>query len=520
MDGRAVRCDDDGVGGALTADGARRSASPMDLRSRLARDVIAAVDRVDGRGRASGGVGTRAAVGTRSEAAAVGPVGPDRTTDVTTDRTDTADRVARLVARVVEAVEGLGEGVAELDPAGLEAVGMRELLVGVERARRVIDAAGVAVAGMVDRGNPFAGQGWCSARTVLKHVLQLSGPEAHRRLQTARMQDRLPEWAAAERCGVVGVAQCELMGRVAANPRVGDELLCRDAPALLDDAVAVSFEEFERRARTWEALADTAGDRDRNARDHDRRDVMLRPNPDSYGWSLQGSLPEVAGAELMGVWARFVEAEWDSDWADARARLGDRATTADLARSEPQRRADATVAMARAAATTLPGGAGTGGGSLVTVNVLVDQLTLEAHLRGESPDPAHYRHVVCRTQAGRRVHPDDAVNSALIGHVRRVVLDSAGTIIDLGRRSRLFRGAAREAVMLMHHQCVWAGCDRPVHWCDADHSRGWKAHGATVPRNGAPLCRAHNLLKEHGYGTYRDPAGNWHTTDPRGQPIN
>src|SRR6056297_3558099 len=94
-----------------------------------------------------------------------------------------------------------------------------------------------------------------------------------------------------------------------------------------------------------------------------------------------------------------------------------------------------------------------------------------------------------------------------------------GTVIDLGRRSRLFRGSARDAVMILATVCAWLGCNRPVHWCDADHSTGWKAHGATVPRNGIPLCRAHNLLKELGFHVHRDTHGNWHITDPDGNPI-
>ena len=67
---------------------------------------------------------------------------------------------------------------------------------------------------------------------------------------------------------------------------------------------------------------------------------------------------------------------------------------------------------------------------------------------------------------------------------------------------------------------AWIGCDRPVHWCDADHSLSWRAHGATGPRNGAPLCRAHNLHKERGFHVHRDHHGTWHVIDPDGNEIN
>lgn len=422
-----------------------------------------------------------------------------------------AEVAAGVVHRAAAAVVALGD----IDCSAMDAGELRGWLEGVEELRRSIEATAVAAAGAVDRRNPFRGQGFFSAKTVIKHMCKLSGPEAHRRVQTARLHEALPDWAAAEADGVVGVAQSELMARIAANPRIESAVLERDAPALLDDAIEQSFDEFERRARTWEALADPAGDLAKNERQHAARDVMLRPRPDG-GWTLTGNLAELAGVEFTEIFSWFVEAEWHADWAEARTRLGDDATTADLQRTEAQRRADALLAIARAAASTPPGSQP----PRPTVNVLIDQDSFEAHLRGDTPDPRRYRDVVIRTQSGRRLHPDDAINAALIGHIRRVVYDSSGTVIDLGRRSRLFRGSSRDAVMMLLITCVWIGCDRPIGWCDADHSLGWKAHGATEPRNGGGLCQGHNQLKERGFEVFRDDEGDWHVIDPDGNEIN
>lgn len=404
--------------------------------------------------------------------------------------------------------------LADLDPGRFDAAECRAWLGGIEHARRRVEAASVAAAGHVERHNPFRDQGFFSARTALKHMLSLSGAETYRRLQTARMHERLDDWARAEHDGVVGVAQSELMGRVAANPRVSCDVLERDQSLLLDDARTLPYDEFEHRIRTWESLADPVGARADNERQRAQRDVMLRGRPEG-GWTLTGSLTELAGAEFMEILGWYVEAEWETDWAEARARVGAEATTADLQRTEPQRRADALLAMARAAASARPGRRP----SAITVNVLIDETTLEARLRGEQRDPADYRTIVCRTQSGRRLHPDDVVNAALVERVRRAVYDSSSTVIDLGRRSRVFRGAARDAAMLLATECAWIGCDRPVDWCDADHSTGWKAHGASVPRNAGPLCGAHNRLKERGFQVFRDDCGDWHTIDPDGHEI-
>jgi hypothetical protein len=421
-----------------------------------------------------------------------------------------ADGARRVIDRASIGLAGL----FDVDPSALDAVAMRGWLEQIEALRRTVEAAAVAAAGVVDRSNPFRAQGFLSTKTVVKHMCKLSGPEAHRRVQTARLHEALPDWADAEADGRVGVAQSELMARIAANPRIPAEVLERDSPALSDDAISQSFDEFERRVRMWEALADPEGDRDRNDRLHANRDVRVRPRPEG-GWTITGNLAELAGCEFNEIFSWFIEAQWHTDWAEARHRLGDNATVADLARTEAQRRADAFVAMAKAAASAGPGSRP----PRTTVNVLIDDETFEAHLRGETVDPRRYRDVVVRTQTGRRLHPDDAVNAALIGHIRRAVYDASGTIIDLGRRQRLFRGNSREAVMLLLTTCIWIGCDRPITWCDADHSLGWKAHGATVPRNGGGLCQGHNHLKEQGFRVYRDDHGEWHIIDPDGNEI-
>jgi hypothetical protein len=243
------------------------------------------------------------------------------------DTEPAGDRAAGIARGATAAVAALGD----IDLSQLDAIEMRTWLVDIEQLRRSVEATAIAAAGAIDRHNPFRSQGFFSAKTAVKHMCKLSGPEAHRRVQTARLHHALPAWARAESDGDVGVAQSELMARIAANPRIASAVLER--------------------------------------------------------------------------------------------------------------------------------------------------------------------------------------------HIRRVVLDSSGTIIDLGRRSRHFRGAAREAVMLLTTTCIWIGCDRPTTWCDADHSLGWNAHGNTVPRNGQPLCHAHNNLKEHGYHVHRDNHGNWHITDPDSHEI-
>ena len=105
------------------------------------------------------------------------------------------------------------------------------------------------------------------------------------------------------------------------------------------------------------------------------------------------------------------------------------------------------------------------------------------------------------------------------GQVRRVVVDSAGVVINMGRRRRLFTGNAREAILLQSSRCVVAGCATPIHRCQADHLTEWGRHGPTDGANGAPVCGRHNRLKNSGYRVHRDDQGFWHTYRPDGTEI-
>ncbi len=419
--------------------------------------------------------------------------------------------VETLLRRATQALDNL----ADIDLNGLDAEATEVLVVGTERLRRIADAATVAVAGHVDRTQPFRQAGFFSTTAYLKHRVQLSGPEAYQRVQLARQAPVLDRWAAGLAAGFIGTAQFRLMARIAANPRLEPDRLASGSKELWCDALDCSFREFERRALMWESLADPVGALAKAERATARRSVSLTPL-DSGGWSLQGRLDDIGGAEFNEIFAHFIEVEWRNDWREATNRLGDGATAtmADLRRAEDQRRCDALIAMARAAAAN-----GSGNAAVPTVDFLIDHDTARSIILDEPINPDRYRDVVSQTASGVPVHPRSIVNTAMWAHVRRVITDAGGVVIDMGRRARLFTGAAREAVMLLEDECAWIGCDQPTAWCDADHSRSWKGQGPTAPNNGGPLCRRHNLIKEQGYQIIRDPNGIWHTHHPDGHEI-
>jgi hypothetical protein len=202
-----------------------------------------------------------------------------------------------------------------------------------------------------------------------------------------------------------------------------------------------------------------------------------------------------------------------------------------MRRTDAQRRFDALCAVFRDAASTPPDAQPPD----PVVHVLIDELSFEEAViamfgvdtgerilggdrrpRAERRDPRRRR---CETRDGTPLDPYEVVAAAIIGQVRRVVVDAAGVVVDMGRKSRLFTGAAREAVLLGSSRCLWPGCDLPSGRCQTDHIREWSSHGRTDQDNGGPLCHRHNQWKNRGFTVWRDPAGNWHTYRPDGTEI-
>ncbi len=415
-------------------------------------------------------------------------------------------------------VEHCAQGLAlleRIDPSGFDAETTTAWAKGVEQLRRQSEAAATAVTDHLDTAQPFKDLGFFTAKNWMKHHLQLSGPEAHARMQQARLRRTVGVWNNALAGGQVGVAQTRLMARIAANPRINPEVLTAGVWNLMADAMDISAIEFERRALTFEALADPIGAANKTERSHQQRNAMMHQNTDN-GWALHASFDEVGGPEFLEIFSHYVDREFNRDWAHAVKRVGDgNVDVTTLARTEAQRRADALLEMARAAAACPPDRER----PLPTVNFLIDASTAQAAADSELLDPADYRDVTSRTDRGNQVNPNAIIGVSLWALIRRVVLDSKRVVIDLGRTQRLFTGHARQAVMLLETTCIWPGCDHPHSWCHADHLTSWSARGPTNPNNGAPLCARHNYLKELGFTITRDNHSNWHITAPNGTQI-
>lgn len=394
----------------------------------------------------------------------------------------------------------------------------------LEVARRRLEHGVDRATGLLDASAAFSVDGHRNVRNAVKHLGRLSGSEALGRTQTIRALQLLPEVEAAYAAGLIPLAHMRLIARVAANPRVQEHLEAAD-PLFAERASVDPFDRFQTWMQQWQLLADPDGAERDDEINHAKRRVTLHRNFDG-SWSLEGQFGALQGASLAEVIDHFEQAEFEADWAWARERFGDDACAADLPRTPEQRRADALVAMAHAAASA-PVDARRPEPS---VNIVVDQKTFEDELRcaaGETVEHDPNREVderVCHTMDGTPLRSSDVLAAAMIGHVRRVVIDSAGTVIDLGKRRRLFTGSSRDAALLQAFlrepgglRCFWPGCDGGCR--HVDHRDPAAAGGPTDVANSDPYCGTHNRLKERGFRPVRDPDGTWTIHRPDGATI-
>ena len=412
------------------------------------------------------------------------------------------------------------EEISALGDADLE-----HCLVGLEHARRVLEAAMVDVVEVADRRRVWADDGHRGVRNWLIALTGISPMEASRRCQTMRALRDLDELRDRLRTGEIGVCQTRELARMHANPRVRHRLT-RAEHRLVAAARRRSFDQFHLATTRWTAAADRLGNQLSHDDTHAGRHARLRVTPTGVSLTAHGGTAQ--GAQILEIFAAFVDAEFRIDWTTGAVTHGDAMTTELLERTGRQREFDALHAIFLAAARR-PADDAEPTVSSPTVNIVVDEQTWNEHLTHAAggPAPASDASDVsgpdrterrCETDRGMPVDPRAAVVAALLGRVRRVVYDSAGVVIDLGRTQRLFRGSTREAVWLQGRQCLWPGCGATAR--QQDHTDEWAAHlGETNTHNAGPICQRHNHWKQRGYRTWRDPHGVWHTTRPDGTPL-
>lgn len=394
---------------------------------------------------------------------------------------------------------------------------VREQLQDLERQMRRCEAEIVEALDEADRTGSFRLDGHRTLRQWAGATARWSEVELRDRCRTVKLVRDVPEVLDELRSGRLGIAQAREIARVRANPRCGDQVP-EAAPKLIEHAESMPFFEFRVVSRRWESLRDENGAHKSHEAAHAGRRVGTAQLDTTFHLIAQwGVFQGVAIAEIL---ERYERAEFDADWDELRARLGDEATPSMLERTATQRRADAIYAIFLAAAST-PADAQR---PEPVVNIVVDQQTFEEHVRAAAsdtppaPPPPDDFSRRCETLAGVPIDPFTVLAAALVGHVRRVVMNAQSVVINQGRTQRLFRGSARIAALLQGLRCTWPGCGRSIR-IHVDHVEEWQDDGLTDQSNAGRECNPHNLIKTTGYRVVRDEQGRWHTYRPDGTEI-
>jgi hypothetical protein len=392
---------------------------------------------------------------------------------------------------------------------------LRGLFHELDRQRRLVEAALASVIAEVDRSGAYRVDGHASVSGWVRALGRWSNAEVVHRRRVAALAAECEAFAAALASGAIGVAQSHELARAAANPRCGDELPA-DIDAFVSRADRCSYAEFRERIDGWLITHDVDGAHRDREWGHEQRDAWMTVFDGVGHGGFTGGAADVT--ELKEIFDRFCEAEFAADWEATVARLGEAASIGDLPRTDAQRRFDAFVAVFRRGASQEPEACA----APPLVNLVVDVHTLDEFLHDEPTlaapqDPWRRR---CHTTNGAPVAPAETLAAMWWGQVRAAIVDGAGVVVAMGRRRRLFTGAARDAVLMASSRCVWPGCLRPAGRCQADHLQEWSRHnGATDSANGAPMCGRHNRWKSTGYTTFRARDGTWHTVRPDGTEL-
>lgn len=387
-----------------------------------------------------------------------------------------------------------------------------------ELARRAADANLATTIAVAEQRQLHRVDGHRTMKGFLRATCNWSSPEAARWRSIAQAIEWLPGLGDSWLAGRVGHAQMAVFGRLFGNRRVRDRLP-EFTPTLLGDAEQLGFDQFEICVASFVAQADEDGahqDRD-TAVEHRNAHVLL--NGAELDLAAVGGDP-ITATELQNIHREFEQIEFEADIAARAEEHGEDAGNQDLARTAAQRRFDAVVAIFRAAASVLRNQAEGGArptlvSAPVVVNVVIDDASFQqmlasagllpslTDLRGELGEftallnhPAELRDRRCETADGVPVHPHDVLRAVLNGYVRRMVVDSNGVVVDMGRAARLFTGPAREAAMLLTRTCEHPGCDLPADFCEVDHAVEWvSGGGGTDQENARVLCGRHNRWK-------------------------
>ena len=337
-----------------------------------------------------------------------------------------------------------------------------------------MEAVTTEAVGAFDASGDWALDGAKTAAAWVSTRCRLPAGETRKRAHLGRQLRDLPVCSRAWSAGEINAAH---VGVIAALGRdTTKEALERDEAVLVDQARSLPFGPFTQAMSYWEQHADPDGTDEAAEKRRTQRDVYLTP-------SFQGTyfgkmnLDPISGAIVFDELARIERQLFESDWAEANKALGRDPHADELARTSPQRRADALVEMATRSKTAPKNGQR----PTPLFSVLVDY---ESTMHGR----------ICQLANGTVITPGSLLRWLDEACVERAVFRPDNRV-EVSPRVRLFAGATGRAIELRDQECTHPYCDTPAPNCQVDHIIPFSEGGLTTQENGRLLCGFHNRLR-------------------------
>ena len=400
---------------------------------------------------------------------------------------------------VLAELDDIGEAVrlaAKVDFGGLSGAEVESAAEQVQALKAQLAALEAEVVGAYDSSMQWSTRAHRSAAIALRHRCRLHGGEAAGVVSLARSLRTMEGTALALADGVITRAHARRLAKAASRPEFGEA-----EAFLLDKASTLSFRDFERAVSYWEQVVDEArrGDDPEPCDPREQNRALHVSKTMNDMARLDGWLEPVGRAAFTEALRRIEKELFDADWQLAKNDHGDAVTLAHLWRTPAQRRADALVEMAKRSVSAPADGLR----PLPLVILHSDTDTFEqalARLLRTAPPTPLGTDRLCELDDGTVITPTQMIEEAAGGHVRRLVYQAPGVILEYGRKVRLFKGALRQAIQARDRQCVHDGCEVPARHCEIDHIIEWDAGGPTDHRNGRARCSYHHRNWKPGPG--------------------
>jgi len=337
-----------------------------------------------------------------------------------------------------------------------------------------------------------------STAAWLRGELRLHPREAAHLLGMARQLRQLPAVDAAFTAGAISQTHVAVIARTARQ--IGVEHVAASEDALLDLALDSHPGRLRVAAQHLRYCVDPDGAERDAVKAYERRELSVASTIGGMV-SIQGLLDPPGGSIVLTALDAVMPPPREGD-----------------PRTAGQRRADALVELCRRAldSGTLPTVNGERPHVLVTVplDTLTRQLTGKPTNRtgtGHTPGEPSNRTGTGPTEPARVswTGPISATDARLLAcdcAIIPAVLNSAGEVLDIGRKSRIWPTAIARAIGLRDQTCRHTDCEIPAQHCDIHHRVDWADGGPTSYEGGILACRNHHT-QLHKYGVTYLPNG-------------